>query len=126
MTPENKQLLLTEYGIDVNTIDDMQDDDNFLYLPLRPMIRATETIARRKSLLVIMGKEKIITVQEDDFFPPFTSAFKHIRRHPETLRNPQTLLCLILHVLNEQASKVIAAIGSSVEETSDTISVITR
>lgn len=90
------------------------------------MVRVYEGIAHRKSLMVIMGKEQIITIQEEDLFPPFNSAFKHIRRHPETLRNPQTLLCLILHVLNEQASKVIAAIGTAVEETSDTISEITR
>jgi magnesium transporter len=125
-TPENKQLLKSEYGIDIDAIDDMQDDDNYLYLPLRPMVRAAEGIARRRSVFVIMGREKVITVQDEGDFPPFNSAFKHIRRHPETLRNPQTMLCLILHVLNEQASKVIAAIGTSIEETSDTISEITR
>jgi magnesium transporter len=36
------------------------------------------------------------------------------------------MLCLILHSLNEQASKVISSIGSAVEEASDTISEITR
>lgn len=126
MTPENKQVLLDQRGIDVTAIDDMQDDDNYLYLPMRVMVRAAADIAQSRSLMIIMGKEHLITIQDSENFPPFVSAFKHIRRHPETLRNPQALLCLILHVLNEQASKVIAAIGASVEETSDTISEITR
>lgn len=126
MTPENRQRLLIERGIDLNAIDDMQDDDNYLYLPLRVMVHSAEGIAKRRSLMVIMGQDHVITVQDEEYFPPFVSAFVHIRRHPESLRNPQTLLCLILHVLNEQASKVMAAIGHSVEETSDTISEITR
>lgn len=125
-TPENKRLLQTERGIDIDAIDDMHDDDDYLYLPLRVMVHSAEGIARRQSLLVIMGAERLITVQDEASFPPFDSALKHIRRHPEILRNPQTLLCLVLHVLNEQASKVISAIGASVEETSDTISEITR
>jgi magnesium transporter len=123
---ENRERLLKEYEIDIAAIDDMQDDDRYLYLPLRVMVRDTEAIAHRRALLVIMGENHLITVQDPGDFSPFASALRHIRRHPETLRNPQTLLCLILHVLNEQASKVIAAIGSSLEESSDTISEITR
>jgi magnesium transporter len=126
MTPENKQILLSDHGIDIGLIDDMQDDENYLYLPLRTMVRSAEGIAQRQSLMVIMGSQQLITVQDTDNFPPLKSALRHIRRHPEILRNPQTLLCLILHVLNEQSSKVISAIGASVEETSDTISEITR
>lgn len=126
LTAENKEALLNQYKIDTSSIDDMQDDENYLYLPLQVMIRNVEGIAQRRPLMVIMGGEHLITIQDTPNFPPFDSAFRHIRRHPETLRNPQTLLCLILHVLNEQASKVIAAIGSSVEESSDTISEITR
>jgi magnesium transporter len=126
MTPENKKRLMDEFGIDTAAITDMQDDDDYLYLPLRVMVRCAEGIAHRRHLLVIMGKEKVITIQEEADFPPFNTAFKHIRRHPQVLRNPQTMLCLILHVLNEASNKVIAAIGNSLEETSDTISEITR
>lgn len=126
MTPENKKRLMDEYGIDTAAITDMQDDDDYLYLPLRVMVRCAEGIAHRRHLLVIMGKEKVITIQDEDDFPPINTAFKHIRRHPQVLRNAQTMLCLILHVLNEASNKVIAAIGNSLEETSDTISEITR
>jgi magnesium transporter len=126
MTPENKQALLNERGIDLTSIDDMQDDENYLYLPLRVMVGSAEGIAQRRPLMIIMGEHHLITVQDTENFPPFQSAFRHIRRHPETLRNPKALLCLILHVLNEQASKVIAAVGASLEESSDTISEVTR
>lgn len=126
MTDENKQMLLNERGIDLNAVDDMQDDDDYIYIPLRVMIHRADGFAKRRFLMIIMGKEQLITIQDEENFPPFNSVFKGIRRHPETLRNTQTLLCLVLHSLNEQASKVISAIGASVEETSDTISEITR
>jgi len=122
MTPENRQMLHTERGIDLTLIDDMQDDENYLYLPMRVMVRSPEGIGRRVSLMIIMGQEQIITIQDSESFPPFVSAFKHIRRHPEILRSPKALLCLILHVLNEHSGKVVAAIGTAVEESSDTIS----
>lgn len=126
LSPENRQRLQDQYGIDISAVDDMQDDETYLYLPLKVMVRAQDGIAQRRSLMIVMGDEHLITVQDTDNFPPFSSALRHIRRHPEILANSRALLCLILHVLNEQASKVIAAAGGALEESSDTISEMTR
>ncbi len=126
MTPETQRLLLERNGIDIAAIDDMQDDERYLYLPLRVMVRSPEGLAQRRSLMIIMGEQRLITIQDSDDFPPFISALKHMQRHPEVLQSPEALLCLILHVLNEQSSKVMAAIGAAVEESSDTISAINR
>jgi magnesium transporter len=126
MTPENKRALLDDKGIDLSLVEDMQDDETYLFLPLQVMVRCAEGIAQRRSVMIIMGEHQLITIQDTEDFPPFQSAFRHIRRHPEILRSPQSLLCLILHVLNEQASKVIAAVGTALEESSDTISEVTR
>lgn len=125
-TPETRARLLKDHGIDIDTVHDMQSDDKFLYLPLRPMVRKGEGIAHRAPLLLMVGDDAVITLQEEDDFPPFSAVFRHLRRHPEAQRSPLALACLLLHAINEEASKVIAAIGGAVEEASDTISEITR
>lgn len=126
LTSENKALLKNKWGIDYDTIDDMQDDERYLYLPLRVMLCGGSGNVTRQSLLIIMGENHVVTLQEDADFPPFSSAFLHIRRHPEALGSPEALVCLLLHVLNEQAGKVINRLGRSLEEMSDTISEVTR
>lgn len=124
-TPENLQLL-KDKGIDLAMLEDMEEDDNYLYLPLRVMVRGPHEIPRRRSLVIIMGKEQLITVQDGEVFPPLDKALWRMRRRPETLRSPQTLLCLILQMLNDHAGRIMASIGNAVEESADTISEITR
>src|SRR5579883_1549241 len=125
MTPKNKMTLLKERGIDVDSIDDMKDDEHYLYLPLHVMIKSPEEIGQRRLLIVIVGDKDLITIQDEENFQPFDSISRHIRSYPESLDSPESLLCFILHVLNEQASKVIAAIGAYLENISDEISKFT-
>ncbi|MDP9195513.1 MAG: magnesium transporter CorA [Pseudomonadota bacterium] len=125
MTPENRQAVQAMTGADISTVPDMESDGNWLYLPLQVMVRSPEGIARRSSLFIMMGDRQLITLQDQENFPPFAAALRYIRRHPEALDNPRTLLCLVLQVLNEQAGRVIASIGTALEETSDAITAIT-
>jgi magnesium transporter len=125
LTSENKEILLRERNIDVDAIDDMHDDEHYLYLPLHVMIKSAEDIGQRRLLIVIMGDYDLITIQDEESFPPFDSISRHIRSYPESLDSPESLLCFILHVLNEQASKVIAAIGMRLETISHEISQLT-
>ncbi len=125
MSPENKALLHSERGIEIESIDDIKDDEDYLYIPLRVMIRNGAEIGQRRSLLVIMGDHDLITLQDEGEFPPFDSVSRHIKSYHEILESPESLLCFILHVLNEEAGKVISAIGLSLEKISEEISELT-
>ena len=122
---ETKSRLLSEKGIDLDLIDDIQDDENYFYFPLQIMVAHPDQLAQQRKLLIILGDDEVITVQDSEDFPPFESLRRHIKRHQESTRDSKFLTCLMFHVLNEGASKVISGIGKSLEQTSDDITEIT-
>jgi magnesium transporter len=125
-TDENKQKLLNEKGINLDLVADIEDDEEYIYIPLRVMALDAEGRILRRSLMIILGDDEVITVQDAEYFPPFEMAIKHIRRHPGSLRDSKTLLCILLHVLNEHAGKVITLVGGALEQSSDDIAKITE
>jgi magnesium transporter len=124
MTQANTQQLQAR-NIDLALTTEMGSDDDNLFLPLEVMVHDVQKVARREKLLIILRDDVLITVQDGERFAPFDAAFRHIRRHKEALDDTTSLLILVLHVLNEQASKVMAAIGNALEDSSDDIARIT-
>ena len=122
---ETKQRLLSEKGIDLDLIDDIQDDEKYFYFPMQIMVAHPDQLAQQRKLLIILGDDEVITVQDSEDFPPFESLRRHIKRHPESTRDAKFLTCLMFHVINEGSSKVISGIGKSLEQTSDDITEIT-
>lgn len=124
-TPETTETLKHLHGVDITTIDDMYDDEERLYLPLRVMVRSGD-VAELRRILIIMDGTRIITVQDTADFSPFPIALRQLRRHPEALVSPLALLCFVLDVLNQQAGKAVAALGAKIEDMSELISEMMR
>lgn len=115
---EFKNVLKDRLDITLETILDIHNDGTYLSIPLKVMFRDEEDKIKRCSILIILSEEKLITLQSNENFGPFKLAQQRIKRYTGADQNPRSLLRFLLHLLNEEANRVIVLIGSSLESKS--------